>query len=107
MPNLYRYRSKVREQCHAQLPNGQPPGRGPHHRSHGKWADACPVDEATLTQLMGEIASPALRKLLLRFCIEIAESDAHVAQGEAVVRNAAVEHWGLQRFILETPWQPQ
>lgn len=68
-----------------------------------KWSDACPVDEATLTQLMAEIASPVLRKLLLRLCIEIAEADAHVAQGEAVVLNAAVEHWGLQRYMLETP----
>lgn len=68
-----------------------------------KWSDACPVDEATLTQLMAEIVSPVLRKLLLRLCIEIAEADAHVAQGEAVVLNAAVEHWGLQRYMLETP----
>lgn len=71
------------------------------------WADTCPVDEVTLTQLMGEIESPALRKQLLLLCVEIAESDAHVAQGEAIVLNAAVEHWGLQRFMLKTHKQPQ
>ncbi len=65
-------------------------------------ADVCPVDNATLAQLMGDIQSPALRKQLLRFCIDIAESDAHVAQGEAIVLNAAVEHWALQRFMLES-----
>lgn len=65
-------------------------------------ADVCPVDNATLAQLMGEIQSPALRKQLLRFCIDIAESDAHVAQGEAIVLNAAGEHWALQRFMLES-----
>lgn len=70
-----------------------------------KWADACPVDEATLAQLMGEIASPGLRKQLLQLCIEIAESDAHVARGEAMVLNAAVEHWRLQRFMLKAPGQ--
>lgn len=72
-----------------------------------RWADACPVDEATLAQLMGEIASPALRKQLLQLCIEIAESNAHVAQGEAMVLNAAVEHWRLQCFMLKTSGQPQ
>lgn len=66
-----------------------------------KWADACPVDDATLTQLMGEIESPTLRKQLLRLCIDIAESDAFVGEGEAIVLNAAVGHWGLQRFMLE------
>jgi len=64
-------------------------------------ADACPIDDATLAQLMGDIRSPALRKQLLRICIEIVESDAHVAEGESIVLNAAVEHWGLQRFMLE------
>jgi len=64
-------------------------------------SDVCPVDDATLMQLMGDIQSPELRKKLLRLCIEIAESDSHVAQGEAIVLNAAVEHWGLQRFMLE------
>ena len=63
------------------------------------WADACPVDEATLAQLMAEIESPALRKQLLRLCIDIAESDAHVAEGESIVLNAAVAHWGLQRLM--------
>lgn len=66
-------------------------------------SDACPVDDATLMQLMGDIQSPALRKQLLRLCIDIAESDSYVAQGEAIVLNAAVEHWGLQRFMLEQP----
>ena len=66
-------------------------------------AGACPVDDATLAKIMGDIQSPVLRKQLLRLCIEIAESDAHVAQGEAIVLNAAVEHWGLQRFMLSRP----
>ena len=35
-----------------------------------KWADACPVDERTLADLMGEIQDPALRlKLLRNLCI--------------------------------------
>ena len=60
-----------------------------------KWADACPVDERTLAQLMGEIDDPALRLKLLRLCVELAEVDAHVNDGESSVLVAAVEHWGL------------
>ena len=60
-----------------------------------KWADACPVDERTLADLMGEIQDPALRLKLLRVCVEQAEADAHVAEGESIVLVAAVEHWGL------------
>jgi len=65
-----------------------------------KWADVCPVDERTLADLLGEIEEPALRMRLLRLCVELAESDAHVAEGEQVVLSAAVEHWGLQREML-------
>ena len=57
-----------------------------------KWADACPVDERTLADLMGEIQDPALRLKLLRLCAELAEADAHVAEGESIVLVAAVEH---------------
>ena len=60
-----------------------------------KWADACPVDERTLADLMGEIQDPALRVKLLRLCVELAEVDARVDVGESIVLVAAVEHWGL------------
>lgn len=62
-----------------------------------KWTDACPVDERTLADLMGEIQDPALRLKPLRRCVELAEVDAHVAEGESIVLGAAVEHWGSHR----------
>ncbi|MDO9091350.1 MAG: TerB family tellurite resistance protein [Rubrivivax sp.] len=65
-----------------------------------KWADACPVDERTLADLMGEIQDPVLRVRLLRLCVELAEVDAHVNDGESIVLVAAVEHWGLHREML-------
>ncbi len=68
-----------------------------------QWADACPVDDRTLAQLMGEIEDPALRRRLLRLCIEIAESDGQVADGESIVLTAAVEHWGLHHEMLRSP----
>lgn len=67
-----------------------------------KWADACPVDERTLADLMGEIQDPAMRLKLLRMCVELAQSDAHVAEGESIVLSAAVEHWGLHREMFRS-----
>ena len=65
-----------------------------------KWADACPVDERTLADLMGEIQDPALRLKLLRLCVELAEVDARVDEGESMVLVAAVEHWGLHHKMF-------
>lgn len=67
-----------------------------------KWADACPVDERTLADLMGEIQDPAMRLKLLRMCVELAQADAHVAEGESIVLSAAVEQWGLHREMLRS-----
>ena len=68
-----------------------------------QWADACPVDDRTLVGLMDEIDDPALRRKVLRLCIEIAEADTHVTDGEAIVLTAAVERWGLHRQMLLSP----
>ena len=65
-----------------------------------KWADACPVDERTLADLMGEVQDPALRLKLLRLCVELAEVDARVDEGESMVLVAAVEHWGLHHAMF-------
>ncbi|MBA4175164.1 MAG: hypothetical protein C0505_01165 [Leptothrix sp. (in: Bacteria)] len=65
-----------------------------------KWADACPVDERTLADLMGEVQDSALRRKLLRLCVELTEVDAHVDDGESSVLIAAVEHWGLHREMF-------
>lgn len=65
-----------------------------------QWAHACPVDERTLANLMSEIQDPVLRLTLLRMCVELAEVDAHVDEGESTVLVAAVEYWGLHREML-------
>lgn len=66
------------------------------------WADNCPVDEYTLSELMREIDEPALRRKVLDVCIRLAEADGHVATAESVVLVAAVEHWGLHRQMQRT-----
>lgn len=65
-----------------------------------QWTGACPVDERTLADLMGEIQDPALRLTLLRVCVGLAEADAQVDEGESTVLVAAVEHWGLHREMF-------
>ncbi len=64
------------------------------------WADTCPVDAYTLAGLMGEIDDPQLRRTVLDLCVQLAEADHVVAEGESVVLGAAVEHWGLHRQML-------
>ena len=72
---------------------------------HPHWADACQVDPRTLSQLMAEIESPALRITVLRLCVAVVEADDHIADGESIVLVSAVEQWGLHREML-TPSQP-
>jgi hypothetical protein len=66
------------------------------------WADACPVDEYTLAELMGEIDDPGLRRKVLGLCVRLAEVDDLVAEGESVVLMAALAHWGLHHQVLRT-----
>ena len=46
------------------------------------------------------MSEPALRERVLALCLEVAEADAVVTDGEALVLGAAVEQWGLQPAML-------
>lgn len=65
-------------------------------------ADACPVDEYILADLMGEIDDPTLRRKVLDLCVRLAEVDDQVAEGESIVLSAAVAHWSLQYQMLHS-----
>ncbi len=69
--------------------------------AHLSWGDACRVDARTLAQLMAEVADPALRLRVLQLCVRIVQADGAIDDGESIVLNAAVEHWGLQREMFE------
>ena len=71
--------------------------------ANGGWADACRVDKATLFGLLAEIDDAALRRQLLQLCTCVVDADHHLADGESTLLLAAVEHWGLQRFVLQGP----
>lgn len=59
-------------------------------------ASACRIDSLTLETLMSEIDDRALRLKTVRLCVAVAEADNHLADGEATVLAAAVEHWDLR-----------
>ncbi|MDI1268404.1 MAG: TerB family tellurite resistance protein [Polaromonas sp.] len=69
--------------------------------AHSGWSDMCRVDPRTLGELMAEIDAPDLRRKLISLCAAVVEADGHVTEGESIVLVAAVEHWGLQRAMLE------
>jgi len=62
------------------------------------------VDDSTLASLMAEISDPALRKTVLRLSLAAARADGHLADGEAMVVEAARRHWQL--FDGEEPSAP-
>ena len=65
------------------------------------WADICRLDPRTLAELLAEVDDPELRLKVLCLCISVVESNGHVAEGESVMLGAAVEHWGLQHWMLQ------
>jgi hypothetical protein len=53
------------------------------------------VDDSTLASLMAEISDPALQRKVLRLALAAARADGHLADGEALVVEAAQHHWNL------------
>lgn len=68
--------------------------------AHGAIQEACQLDARTLSELMAEIDDPDLRLKLLHLCAAVVEADGHLAEGETMVMEAAVEHWGLHRAMF-------
>jgi len=58
------------------------------------WSDACKIDPDTLAQLLSEVDDPQLRLRVMRLCVDVANADQHVAEGESVVLSAVLDHWG-------------
>ena len=73
---------------------------------HLNWDDACRIDPRTLAEFMAEIDDPDLRKTVLRLCQAVVEADRHVADGESIVMEAAVEHWGLHGAMFRRNPEP-
>jgi uncharacterized tellurite resistance protein B-like protein len=63
-------------------------------------SDAC-LSPRTIRQLMDEVDDPQLRRKVLRLCAALVEADGHVADSESMVLMAAVEQWGLHRWVQQ------
>jgi hypothetical protein len=53
------------------------------------------VDQQVLAALMAEVDDPELQRTVLALAVAAARADRHLAEGEALVLDAAVRHWGL------------
>ena len=53
------------------------------------------VDDSTLASLMAEISDPVLQRKVLRLSLAAARADGHLADGEALVLDAARHRWKL------------
>ena len=53
------------------------------------------LDDGALALLMAEVDEPALRRSVLRLALAAARADLHLAEGEALVLDAARRHWCL------------
>jgi uncharacterized tellurite resistance protein B-like protein len=59
------------------------------------------IDQVTLASLMAEVDDPRLQREVLRLAQAAAAADRHLADGEALVLEAARRHWQL-----DTPIEP-
>jgi hypothetical protein len=53
------------------------------------------LDDSVLASLMAEVDEPALQRQVLRLALAAAHGDRHLADGEALVLQAARRHWGI------------
>ncbi|MGY0196650.1 TerB family tellurite resistance protein [Leptothrix sp. BB-4] len=63
--------------------------------------DTLSIDDMTVARLMADVDDPVLRRTVLDLCRDVIESDAWISDGEALLLNAAVAHWGLHRAMFE------
>ncbi|MFY7865158.1 TerB family tellurite resistance protein [Roseateles sp.] len=60
------------------------------------------VDEPSLAALMAEVDEPQLQRKVLRLALAAASADAYLADGEALVLDAAYRHWQFNSGLLKS-----
>lgn len=63
--------------------------------SHAGGSMLADVDDAMLASLMAEVDDPRLQFAVLKLACAAAQADGHLADGEALVLDAARRHWQL------------
>lgn len=59
------------------------------------------VDDAALAALMAEVDDPALQATILDLATAAARADHHLAEGEALVLEAARRHWAASEVDFD------
>lgn len=57
------------------------------------------IDADTLASVMREIDDPSLQVRVLELADAASRADRHSAEGEAMILEAAVQHWGLEEAV--------
>ena len=53
------------------------------------------VEDSTLASMMAEVSDPVLQRTVVRLSLAAAGADGHLADGEALILEAARHHWRL------------
>jgi hypothetical protein len=63
--------------------------------SHAGGTMLADIDDAMLASLMAEVDDPRLQHAVLKLACAAAQADGHLADGEAMVLDAARRHWHI------------
>ena len=66
------------------------------------WADICLMHPGLLRQVLDEVDDPALQLKVISLCILLVKADQHLADNESRLIAAAIQHWGLHRYVQQT-----
>lgn len=64
------------------------------------------LDDEAIASLMAEVDDPVLQATVLHLASAIAQSDQHLAEGEAVILDAARQHWRAPDLFLGRQSRP-
>ena len=74
--------------------------------AHAAGSMLASIDQATLAALMAEVDEPVLQRKVLELAIVAADADQTLAEGEALVLEAAGRHWNLGWKASANPHVP-
>ena len=64
------------------------------------------IDDSALASLMAEVSDPSLRAKVVRLATAVAKADRHLADGEALVLEAASRQWGAAESTATSDREP-
>ncbi|MBY0265107.1 MAG: hypothetical protein K2W84_01760 [Burkholderiales bacterium] len=65
-----------------------------------EWEGRCLPGAEVLRCVLSGVSDHAIRQQVFRLCVEIAEADGELSEGEFEVLAAALDEWGIHRHLL-------